>query len=122
MPGGVLDAYRKKMQGRVGTAKAGWLTAYINLGGKRAPDWVKRHGMALGSYQNGLNSARPFVAVGNNTRWGKGAGAQATVHAAFAARARAMQTFFNTMMRLASEGKPTQWQAKAQAAAAQEAA
>ena len=117
-----LDAYRKKKMAMVGWAKAGWLKAYLALGGKRAPAWVTRHGTSAGSYTNGLNTSRPFIAVGNGTRWGSGAGANAAMLDAFQGRTKAMQTYFNTMMRLASEGKPTQWQAKAQAAAAQEAA
>lgn len=117
-----LDAYRKKKQAMVGWAKAGWLKAYLALGGTRAPDWVTRHGTSRGVYVNAMNTARPHIQVGNATGWGSGAGATAAVRDAFSARTRAMQTYFNTMMRLAAEGKPTQWQAKAIAAASQEAA
>lgn len=120
VPNDELDHYRKKKQAMVGWAKSGWLKAYLALKGTRAPDWVMRHTARPGTYINGLNTPRPFIQVGNGTRWGGGPTGSTVVQTAFAARTRAMQTFFNTMMRLASEGKPTQWQAKAMAAVAQQ--
>lgn len=112
VPPGSLSAYVKKMKARVGWAKAGWMKAYLGLKGKRVADWVARHGTARGQFENGLSSSRPYIAVYNDTGWGRSGEAQRIVSAAFAARTKAMITYANTAMRLAGEGKPTRWQAK----------
>jgi len=121
MPGS-LHAYVKKKQALVGHAKAGWLKAYLALGGKRIADWVARQGSASGTFVDGLSSARPYVAAYNNTGWGRGPDSERIVENAMQARAKAMASYYNTTMRLAAEGKPTRWQAQVAAEAAKQSA
>ena len=109
-----FKAYIKRVQGRVGSAKAGWLLAYIGLGGKRAPDWILRHGMGHGTFIDGTKTPdNPTITVGNQTKWGlHNDESGRAVSKAIRDRAMRMNTYFNTMMRLASEGKLTPWQIK----------
>ncbi len=115
---GELKALRDAAVASVGWAKAGWLKAYAALGGKRIDAWWGRHGQVRGIFEDGRgNATNPYIGTYNNTGWGKAGESKRIVQNAMQSRTKAMQTYFNTAMRLASEGKPTQWQAKMQAAA-----
>jgi hypothetical protein len=115
-----LKELRDAARGRVGWAKAGWLRAYIGLNGKRAPDFAQRFAGIKGIFEDGRGSDQnPYIAAYNDTGWGRAGESKRIVAASMQARTRAMQTYFNTTMRLASEAKPTRWQAQMAAVAAQ---
>ena len=99
-------------QKNVGWARAGWMRGYTQLGGTRAPEWVKRHGLGQGSVLDArFQPDRPFVQVMNLTAWaGRGEESQRIVTSALQSRARAMQSYFEKMMELASHGTPTAFQ------------
>lgn len=114
----------KASQARVGWAKAGWLRGYIELGGTRAPDWVRRHGVIRGQFTDGRNHPEnPFVSVGNNSGWGRYKDEnQRIVNAAIRARAAAIKTYFEKMMELAARGEigvMNAWQVQQRAIAEQ---
>lgn len=115
---GQLREVIKAAQARVGWAKAGWLRAYRALGGTRVSEWYMRFSHIRGIFINGMSDpVRPFIGVYNDTGWGKGGESNRVVLAAMRARERAMQSYYNATMRLASEGKPTLWQIQMQAVA-----
>jgi hypothetical protein len=103
---------------KVGHAKAGWLAAYLSLGGTRAPDWVTRHGTKNGTIVNNTANANgAFISVWNYTRWGtRNDEAGRVVSDTLKARAAAMRRYFEVMMKLAEDGKETPWQAQVAAA------
>lgn len=112
---GALNQLIKAARDRVGWGKAGWLRGYLGLGGIRAPAWVMKHGQTRGVFVDGRRDAtRPFVEIRNDTGWGRdggrGTNGDAVVRDAFRARERAMVSYFNAMMRLASRGINTPWQ------------
>lgn len=112
VPGEMLQAYLAKMKSHVGTAKAGWLKAYLALGGTRAPDWVRRQSMQQGVFVNGLGNPRPFIEVRNASKWGtRNSNSAEIVAKALAYRARDMQRYLDKMMDLARRGIKTQFQA-----------
>lgn len=118
---GALKDIMRDAVNRVGWAKAGWMKAYHGLMGTRAPDFVTKHGQARGIFQDGrADLTNPYVGVYNDTGWGKGGESNRVVGAAFNARNRAMATYFNTTMRLASEGALTRWQVQMRIVAAAE--
>lgn len=113
-PAGEVESYIKLKQAVVGFAKAGWLKGYLALGGKRVSEWVARHGQNKGQFIDGRSAPNPSVTVRNVTAWGaKNDEAERITANAIAARARAMKSYFENICRLASEGKPTQWQTQA---------
>lgn len=115
-----LKELRNAARDRVGWAKAGWLRAYLGLSGKRAPDFARRFAGIKGVFEDGRGAGdNPYIGVYNDTGWGKAGESKRIVAASMTARSRAMQTYFNTTMRLASEGEPTRWQAQMAAVAAQ---
>lgn len=99
-------AYFRKVKSAVGWARAGWLRAYLALGGTRAPDWVRRHGPVRGQFIDGRlggDVGKWFIGVYNDTGWGKNRDESSrVVGASLAARANAMKSYFNKMMELAS--------------------
>lgn len=114
-PAPEVKRYIRRKQDHVGWAKAGWLRAYRGLGGTRVSDWVARHGYMMGSLVNatGPENPNPYIQVNNNTAWGaKNNQADRVVSRALSARARAMKTYFEKMMELASKGTPTPFQLK----------
>jgi hypothetical protein len=50
-PGPVIDAYILEIQQRVGGAKGGWNAGMLALG-RSVPDWVGRHGITSGSFED----------------------------------------------------------------------
>lgn len=111
VPGHVLKSYLAKMKAHVGTAKAGWLKAYLALGGTRAPDWVRRQSMREGIYINGLNNPKAFIEVRNASKWGtRNSNSADIVAKALAYRARDMQRYLDRMMDLARRGIATPFQ------------
>lgn len=116
-----LKELRDAARDRVGWAKAGWLRAYLGLNGKRAPEFAKKFAHIRGVFEDGRGSGdNPYIGVYNDTGWGKAGESKRIVAASMSARTRAMETYFNTTIRLASEGKPTRWQAQMAAVAAQQ--
>lgn len=115
---GALNELVKAAQDRVGWAKAGWLRAYQGLRGTRAAGWFAKHGQIRGIFDDGRGAQNPYIAAYNNTGWGKAGESKRIVANAMSARTRAMETYFNTTMRLASEGNPTMWRAQMRALAA----
>lgn len=112
VPAEALKAYLEKMKSHVGTAKAGWLKAYLALGGTRAPDWVRRQSLRQGIFVNGLNNQRPFIEVRNASKWGtRNNNSADIVSKALAYRARDMQLYLDKMMDLARRGIATPFQA-----------
>lgn len=107
---GALKALINAAKERVGWGKGGWLRGYLALGGRRAPDWVLRHGAVRGVFVDGRSAERPAIEVRNDTGWGRSGESQRIVGNALAARARAMQRYFDTMMGLAAKGINTPWQ------------
>lgn len=123
-PAGEVKRYIAKKKANVGFAKAGWLRGIYAWDrtdvGQDPPEWVQRHGMAFGRVVDGLASENPFVSVSNVTKWGQyhPEGGR-VVQKAMNNRLRKMRTYFETMMRLAAQGKPTPFQlARAQLAQA----
>lgn len=113
---GTLRQLITAAQTAVGWARAGWLRAYLELGGTRAPEWVMRHVPGKGTITDttrATSNDRPYIAVNNNTGWGAGrAESERIVSAALRARGNAMKTYFETMMGLAAKGTPTAFQAQ----------
>lgn len=111
VPGNVLKEYLAKMKAHVGTAKAGWLKAYLALRGTRAPDWVRRQSTRQGIYINGLNNPKAFIEVRNASKWGtRNSNSADIVAKALAYRARDMQRYLDKMMDLARRGIATPFQ------------
>ncbi len=107
-------------QANVGHAKAGWIRAYVELGGDRAPEWVKRHFPGKGVFQDGRKGDNPFIAAYNQTGWGKKSDeAQRVMNAAIKGRTNAMRSYFDTIGKMIAEGKLTPFQAQQQAIAEQ---
>jgi hypothetical protein len=107
-------------QANVGHAKAGWVRAYTELGGDRAPEWVKRHFPGKGIFQDGRRNDNPFVAAYNQTGWGKKSDeAERIMNTAIKGRANAMRSYFDTIGKMIAEGKLTPFQAQQQAIAEQ---
>lgn len=102
-----LAALIKKKVAMVGWARAGWLRGYVSLGGNDAPDWVNRHFPGDGTFTDGRrNPDNPFVEIYNRTDWAfKHDEADRITRTAYAGRFKAIQSYINTMGRLASEGK-----------------
>lgn len=77
--------YYDKVRQRVGMRKAGWIRAYMTLGGN-APAWVKRHASKnLGGVENGLsNAAHPSIKMFSHAPGAKDD--EAILHAAFKVR------------------------------------
>jgi hypothetical protein len=100
----------------VGWARAGWLRAYRGLGGTRAPAWVTRHSSAPGDFEDGRNDpTMPYVGASNATKYftqRDDNGGQRLVWAAMRKRESAMRRYYEEMMRLASEGTLTPFQAQ----------
>lgn len=117
-----LASVRKIAVEKTGWARAGWLHGYLELRGIRAPDWVKRHyPMAPGDFEDGrFDQAMPYIAARNSTKFfTQRRDSRSIMTAALGARRSAMKAFFEAQMRLASEGRPTSFQAQQQALAAQ---
>lgn len=95
-----------------GWARAGWLTAYMGLGGVRAPQWVLRHAPGKGAFHNGTNDpVRPYIGVSNTTRWSRSdVEAQRIVNNALARRAASIKKYADKMAELAIKGIATPYQ------------
>jgi hypothetical protein len=107
-------------QANVGYAKAGWVRAYTELGGDRAPEWVKRHFPGKGIFQDGRKGDNPFVAAYNQTGWGKKSDeAERIMNTAIKGRTNAMRSYFDTIGKMIAEGKLTPFQAQQQVIAEQ---
>jgi hypothetical protein len=107
-------------QANVGYAKAGWVRAYTELGGDRAPEWVKRHYPGRGVFQDDRKSANPSIAAYNQTGWGKYKDeAGRILNNAILGRTNAMRSYFNTVGKMVADGKLTPFQAQQQAIAEQ---
>lgn len=116
-----LGELKSAAMSRVGWAKAGWLRAYLGLNGRRVPGYAQKFANTKGIFEDGRGSVdNPYIGAYNDTGWGKAGESKRLVAASMTARSRAMQTYFNTTMRLASEGKPTRWQAQMHAVAVQQ--
>jgi hypothetical protein len=101
----VLDQYLAELWGQIGKARAGWAVGAMALGSSDVLGWVARHLMdGQGTFQNGLNDQRPFIAIANNSRWaGRESEAERIVAGALAARARDMQAWLEKQMELAAK-------------------
>jgi len=107
-------------QANVGYAKAGWVRAYTELGGDRAPEWVKRHYPGKGIFQDDRKSDNPSIAAYNQTGWGKKSDeADRIMNAAIKGRTNAMRSYFDTIGKMVAEGTLTPFQAQQQAIAEQ---
>jgi len=117
-----LAEVRRAALERAGWARAGWLHGYLQLGGLRAPDWVKRHyPLASGEFEDGrFDEAFPYIAARNTTKFFTQRRDSASImNAALRGRRSAMKSFFEAQMRLVAQGRTTSFQAQQQALAAQ---
>ena len=107
-------------QQNVGYAKAGWTRAYNELRGDRTPEWVQRHFPGKGIFEDGRAAENPFIAAYNQSGWGKKSEEGSRImRNAIRARTKAMQTYFETVGKMVSEGKMTPFQLQQQAIAEQ---
>lgn len=107
-------------QANVGYAKAGWVRAYTELGGDRAPEWVKRHFPGKGIFEDNRKSDNPSIAAYNQTGWGKYSDeASRILNNAIKGRINAMRSYFDTIGKMIAEGQLTPFQAQQQAIAEQ---
>lgn len=98
--------YIKKIQNRVGWARAGWNAGILGLGGTIRAAWMGRHGTSGGSLVNGCSSPDPFIRVVNSTSWARygsmGEGNR-IIKNAIGARIRDMESYARRMMKLAAD-------------------
>jgi hypothetical protein len=96
--------YLKRIQQRVGWAKAGWNMGILAFGGTVKNAWVSRHGVARGRVVDGRLDRNPFVQVVNDTGWAKTSNeGDRILRNAVAARARDMDAYVTRMMKLAAD-------------------
>lgn len=98
----LFDAYLNFLYVTIGKGKAGWLAAAQGLGA-RVPRWVSRHGSAQGSYTNGLNAEKPFIAARNFSKWADRDEAERIMNSALASRIRDMKTYAERQLELAAK-------------------
>ncbi len=100
----LLNKYVKKIQGRVGYAKSGWLKALMLVGGE-APAYVTSKGMGGGDViDDHANDDHPSITAINQTPWAVRQDEGERIKAdAYASRAQALVTKVKTHMRLAAE-------------------
>jgi hypothetical protein len=104
----LMNVIRQRLA-QQGWTRAGWLKAYMALGGVRAPQWVGRHAPGLGAYENGLaDPTQPYVGCWNATRWAKaGHESQRVVNNAMKRRAKSIERYTDKMAELALKGIAT---------------
>lgn len=90
---------------RMGWARAGWNSGIIKFGGSVTAGWIARHGLGSGFAQLIQDEKNPAAWVGNTTSWaryGSEGEGKRIVRNAIESRARDMQKYFETMMRVAA--------------------
>jgi len=98
----LFDSYLSLLYLTIGKGKAGWYAAAAGLGA-RVPRWISRHGTAQGSYTNGLNANRPFIAASNFSKWADRDEAERIMASAIASRTRDMHRYLEKQLELAAK-------------------
>jgi len=103
----IREAYERKMEGRVGMAKSGWVKAILAFGGAgdiEIPDWILRHSQKYGTAQFNEAGTRPSAKFSNITTWGQNhLESERIALNAMRSRTNAMTKYCEKMMKVAAE-------------------